>query len=98
MVLVDDIIPKTGGNCSFICKKAVTLENIKVYLVIVVRKLTLPDYMRRGKYETIKQSNEINKHCGSRAGVSKCKQRLHLAFSSTRNPRSSFKVTKVQVK
>lgn len=67
-----------------------------------MKKSTVDHYYikqtRRCKYETIKQSNEINKHCGSRAGVSKCKQRLHLAFSSTRNPRSSFKVTKVQVK
>ncbi|MCI5721571.1 MAG: hypothetical protein MR328_03775, partial [Firmicutes bacterium] len=57
-VLVDDIIPKTGGNCSFICKKAVTLENIKVYLVIVVRRLTLPKYEggRRNEEESNRNS------------------------------------------
>ena len=58
MVLVNDIIPKTGEIALLFVKKAVTLENIKVYLVIVVRKLTLPKYEggRRNEEESNRNS------------------------------------------
>lgn len=37
-----NIVPEKGVIALLFVKKAVTLENIKVYLVIVVKKLTLP--------------------------------------------------------
>ena len=40
-------VPEKGVIALLFVKKAVTLENIKVYLVIVVKKLTLPNTDRR---------------------------------------------------
>lgn len=46
-----NIVPEKGVIALLFVKKAVTLENIKVYLVIVVKKLTLPALSQEVNYE-----------------------------------------------